>query len=845
MLLKKIVQIVVLLMLTVNFCIAQNNILNTKVDINTSDKTLKQILSEIEKQNGIRFSYSDNLLPKTLFNKIESQPTLKQFLNNLLHPINIDYKIVKEQIVLFESAREIEYFNLSGFVRDQKNSENIINGAVYANDVGIGTITNTYGYFLIKLPEGFHKIKFYSLGYELIDTMIDVRSDTHISINLKPKSFQMQEIIIRNNIESDFMESAISNIAKMTIGKLKEMPNILGEHDALRNLDMMPGMQISEFSTSSIYTRGGTSDQTTFLMDDAEVFTASHFSGASIFNPDIINHIDIYKNELPTIQSGALSSVIDVRLRDGDMQQWHTSGSIGLLTARALIEGPIKKNKSSVLLAVRRTYADRVLEPILKHYNVKLKFYFYDINLKLNHIFNDKNRIYFSLYSGADKIDHYMFMEHHNYIYNLRYNHIFGNHLFSNLTLSIGLDKTDLSNFYFKGNMKWTSLSRNANVKLNFSHIVNRHINLKYGIQSTLHNIEPFDLELNTNGEIRVFESRINAQSVIQSGIYVDQTYNIGARLTLLAGARLNYYRAPSNQLQHNVDSSFYYAEWNATANYRATDKILLKINASQKQKTIHQLQVSAYGITINRWLPTNSNFLPERSFNTSLSAYCEPADWLNFSTSVYFRKMSNMIETMQEMRLIYEMNPEHFLHHTSSHANGCELTCNATFSKLHIAVSYDYTNSHWKTNGLNNNKSYPASFIRKHSFIINGRYNINERMQLSSSWQIASGIPYTAAIGKYVIDNKTVLQFNENRINTKKLPSYHRLDISLDIEGKNNQTKRWKSYWNFAIYNVYAHKNPLGVSYFISDDNGKERLNPGFYYFYQFVPSISYRFVF
>jgi len=374
MLLKKIVQIVVLLMLTVNFCIAQNNILNTKVDINTSDKTLKQILSEIEKQSGIRFSYSDNLLPKTLFNKIESQPTLKQFLNNLLHPINIDYKIVKEQIVLFESAREIEYFNLSGFVRDQKNSENIINGAVYTNDVGIGTITNTYGYFLIKLPEGFHKIKFYSLGYELIDTMIDVRSDTHISINLKPKSFQMQEIIIRNNVESDFMESAISNIAKMTIGKLKEMPNILGEHDALRNLDMMPGMQISEFSTSSIYTRGGTSDQTTFLMDDAEVFTTSHFSGASIFNPDIINHIDIYKNELPTIQSGALSSVIDVRLRDGDMQQWHTSGSIGLLTARALIEGPIKKNKSSVLLAVRRTYADRVLKPILKHYNVKLKF---------------------------------------------------------------------------------------------------------------------------------------------------------------------------------------------------------------------------------------------------------------------------------------------------------------------------------------------------------------------------------------------------------------------------------------------------------------------------------------
>ena len=249
--------------------------------------------------------------------------------------------------------------------------------------------------------------------------------------------------------------------------------------------------------------------------------------------------------------------------------------------------------------------------------------------------------------------------------------------------------------------------------------------------------------------------------------------------------------------------------------------------------------------MTVNRWMPANSRFRPERSFNTSLSAHLGVTDWLDVSADLYSRQMRNLIETMQEMRLVYEINPEKYAHHSSAMVWGVEIAANATFENLKMSVSYDYTNSQWLTQGLNDDKSYPASFIRKHTVHINGTYALSEFARLSATWQIASGLPYTVAVGKYVIDGKTALLFDDKQINTKQLPSYNRLDISVNIESKKNKTRRWKSYWDFAIYNLYARKNPLGVAYFTIDDNKKSVLRPGYYYFYQFVPSISYRFKF
>lgn len=822
---------------------AQNDVFDIKIDISTSGKTVKQIITDIETTKGIVFSYSDNLLPKSKLSKIEEGQPLGMFLSNLLHPNNIDFKLIDGQIVLFESAKEQTLYYISGFVTDKHNSESIINASVYVSDIGIGSISNSYGYFSIQIPEGIHHLKFYSLGYKMVDTVIDASNDKRLNIKLESVAYQLNEVVIKE-ANNNFIESALSTIAKLNIAKLKELPNILGEHDALRNLDMMPGMQISEFSTSNICVRGGTGDQTTFLMDEANVYMASHLGGfTSIFNPDVVNHIDIYKNELPASESGALSSVIDVRLKDGNMQEWHTSGSVGLITARAMIEGPLKKDKSSILLAVRRTYADKLFEPFWKNQNFKLKFYFYDINFKFNYIFNQRNRLYVSVYSGADELDHSMYLKWMNNVGTIRWNHIFGDHLFCNYSIIGSYNKSNLSNFHYNGQFKWRSICWDAKTKLDFTHHVNRHINLKYGIQTSYYSLEPFDLESET--ETTTFKNaRIHAQPISNYGIYTDQTYEAGSNLTFNVGFRYNAHNGPTNYL-NKKDSTIFYPEWNFTINYKASDKLLFKINTSSKTQPIHQLQVSSYGITVNRWMPSNSNFMPEKSHNASISAFYEISDLANISCNIYYRQMRHLIETMQEMRLIYEIDPEKYVYHSSAKVKGCEITANAIFDRLKLSASYDYTDSKWHTQGLNNGNGYPASFIRKHSFNITGTYTLNKRIRMSTAWIIASGNHYTSAIGKYVIDGKTVLLFDQDKINTKRLPNYSRLDISVDIEGKNNEQHRWQSFWNFAIYNVYARKNPLGIAYFSTNTNGETKFKPGYYYFYQFVPSVSYRFEF
>ena len=439
--------IVFALLLVAHAGFAQNGILDTPTEVNTSGKTLKQIISEIEKSTDITFSYSDNLLPKKQFGPVDSKLTIGKLLANLLLGADIDFKVVNGQIVLFKSDTKADNCMLSGYVTDKRSSESIINGSVYVADAGVGTMSNNYGFFTIELTGGAHHIRFNCLGYKQLDTVINVGKTHDILVELEPVSYQMNEIVVKESGGNDFLESAMSNVAKIDIEQLKKMPNVLGEHDALRNLDMLTGLQISEFSTSNICVRGGTGDQTVFLMDEANLYSASHLGGfSSVFNPDVVNHIKIYKNELPVSETGALSSVIDVRLRDGDMQQWHATGSLGLLTARATIEGPVKKEKSSVLLSVRRTYADKILNSFMKSHNFALQFYFYDINFKFNYKFNPRNRLFVSWYTGADKLDHSMYLKRTDHISSIRWNHIFGEKLFFNMSANGSYSSTDFAN---------------------------------------------------------------------------------------------------------------------------------------------------------------------------------------------------------------------------------------------------------------------------------------------------------------------------------------------------------------------------------------------------------------
>lgn len=811
------------------------------VQIETNNKSLKQILAEVEQQSSVRFSYSDNVISKINFvipgDHLQSVDQLK---DRLRMAYRIGSQTIDGQIVLFKlSTNELKYYYVSGFVVDSTSSESIIGGAVHSSIAGIGTTTNVYGYFSLYLPQGRHQLRCQCLGYKPKTITIDVSHNQQIRIELEPVVYQMNEVTVRSDNKDDIVEATESGVLRMNVNTLRHMPNVMGEHDALRNLDLMPGIQMSELSSSAINVQGGSSDQTSFMMDGVENFMPSHLGGfASGYNPDIINHINIYKGDISVENDEALSGIIDVRLRNGDLYKWHASASMGVFTLRALAEGPIVKGKTSVLLAARRTYADLFLSPLLRAQNYDANFHFYDINAKVTTTLNPHNRIFFSYYMGADKFDVSSKLRQINRIALVRWNHFYNRNLLSNLSLSVMQYETNLNNFYTNQAYSWQNLNFEARAKLDFMHNVNKAVNLKYGVHFAMFRLEPFDL-IPEKEESLIQRLHNKSQRMDIAKLYLVQNYQIGNNLAIDFGNNISVSKTPTNY-QNVDDTVMYYYEGNITAKYRLVEGWLLKTGFSTRVQSLHKLQTSTYGVTINRLLPANSRFKPERSNNLSINLLSTAFRNLTIDVGAYYRRQYNVIESMQEIRLLYDPDPEKFIYHSSAEIYGVEMSANYTYENLQLKAAYNYTQSNWTTNGLNQNAPYQASYVRKHSIDLIAQYSKN-RLSASASWKLASGLPYTSAVGTYTMGGNPVIQFSD-KINTMQMPLYHRLDLSVELRGRKNDIKPYNTYWNFSVYNLYAHKNPLGISYYSSDDNDHVWLNPRFYYIYRFVPSLSYR---
>ncbi len=827
----------------------QNNPLNIKISIDAKKIKAKQLIEDIEKDYDISFSYSDNIFD-TLFLQIQQSDSilLKDFLITYLKPKGISYKVIGSQIVLFAKKHPPQWFTVSGFIKDAKTSEDIIGSAIYVKSLQIGTVTNSYGFYSLKLPKGNYQIYFSSMGYNDTTIVVNLVKPKKVNIQLKQKTYAVSEITVNSHINSIFLESDLMNLIKVDIKSLQEIPVLFGENDALQNLSVLPGIQSNELSTSSISVRGGGASQTTFLMDESILYNASHFGGFfSIFNPDVVNNVNIYKSDVPVSEGGALSSLIDVRLREGNTQKWQVKGGLGLISARILVEGPIIKDKSSVLIAFRRTYVDVVTKLLSTDPNFKnMKFYFYDGNFKLNFKFNENNRLFLSGYAGTDKLSQVNNTVNSNYLGSVRWNHLFGSRLFSNTTLSASRNLMNQGTRDENEQLYWESTINNQKFKTDFSSYYSDAFKFTFGYAGNIYNISPFSLLTKTEKTITTrYESSLD--QMLLNSLYYQQTVTINKKLGIDAGLRFTYLLTEpfTDSL---VGLSDYYFEPHLRISYAFNKNSTVKGSFSQQVQPLHQLPLSNAGITINRWMPSNESFIPQKSNNFTIGYYNKNIWGANFVSEAYYRKMDNLIETMQDARILYTDDPESYLHKAGGTAYGVELLLSYKIQKVSAMLSYDYCKVTWETESLNFGNPYPASHTRKHSLNITGVYHFNNRVSASAKWIFASGIPFTAATGKYQVNGKTYLQFNNGKVNTKKLPPYHRLDLSLDIAGKKNETRRWKSFWNFSIYNVYFRKNPLGIYYFIpnyEDEVEVQGLNPGFYYLYQFVPSVSYRFEF
>ena len=833
----------------INNSFAQSNFNQKVVSLNTNGKSFKQIIQQLEQDYNVSFSYSDDMLPDFVLpeNKF-SNLSIKDLLKSLFVAHGIGYSIVNNQIVLYYNENSKPEFRINGFVEEIDSKRDLIGATIYIKGKEIGVITNSYGYFSLKLPVGLYTFQVRCLGYGSYVQTVYVWGDSFFRFKLKSKQYQVNEVVVRSDDNDQFVESAFQSLISLDIQSLQEFPGLFGENDALRNLSLLPGIQSNEMSTGSVFVRGGSNEQTVFLMDEGIVYNPSHFGGFfSVFNPDVVNHVSIYKSELPSNETGALSSIVDVRLREGDFDRWKVKGGIGMISVRASVEGPIVKEKSSLLIAFRRSFVDQAASLISEDESTQdLRFYFYDANVKLNYKLNKKNRLYLSTYGGADSFYKNSGIKRRNSQSTFRWNHVYNSSLFSNISLIHSVNGFNQDLNQNDEDVLWHSNINTIKTKADFSHYVSPRWKLKYGFLSTLFNVVPYKYTaIAENGSKTKDEAR--TEQMIINSMYFHQDFYIKEVLGIGAGVRIGHiYNSPFITRDNKYQGLLF--EPNLNLSLIFNKKTRIKSSYNHRVQPLHQLYINMLGIAVNRWMPASENYKPQTSDNLSLGIFRTEGFGLSYSLEAYYRKLENLIETLQESRVLYSNTPEYFLHNSSGTVRGFEFSLTYETKNIRFLTSYDYNNVQWLTNGINNNNPYPASHTRKHNFSISSVYRISDRVVASATWHWASGTPFTAATGKGIFDDKVYIVFSDDEINTRNLPDYHRLDLSVDIEGKKNNLRRWKSFWNFSIYNAYFHKNALGVVYFSEDvinNSYIKNLDPSYFYLYQFVPSISYRFNF
>ncbi len=826
-----------------------------------SQLTIKEILTKIQEEYAINFAYNDNILPsKTITTKEYINIKLSVFLNDILNPLNIRYKTVGNQITLYPEKTPFERgLTISGYVTDYETKESLIGVSIYLSGARTGTITNSYGYYNIKALPGEVRLSLSYVGYQ--DTVISIspNRDYVLDIDLKPLVYNVEEVVVHNADKHEYLESVMMNTATLGIAALQSQPGLFGENDVLQNIAVLPGILQSEISSGSIYVRGGSADQTMFLMDEAKIYNAGHFGGFySVFNPDLVNNVKVYKADMPVEENGAISSLIDVKLREGNSEKWHVKSGIGLIDMKASVEGPLQKEKSSMIVGFRRTYIDAITGLMRKNLEPSnLNFYFYDLNLKINSKINRKNRLFLSGYMGTDEFQIYYGLKRINQVATVRWNHLFNSKLFLNTSVNASRNFMNQTFYDYDSKFRWWRRISSIESKIEFNYLVNNYFRIKFGTNSSIVKIHPFHLDPINENSI-YYKVTSHYEHLYCNFLFSEIQYKLTKRLQGSVSGRLGHHINPYENLDtqetDHVPSEEYYRKFTfepqAYLKFSISDKIALKAGYNRQVNALHQLQLSNIGISVNRWMPANKIFNPAQSNNFSTGVYCLPYRWITISSEVYYRNMKNLVETLHNERMLTVQSPYKYLRKANGESYGADFIVNIDRKKYSGVFSYGYQFVSWKTEGINNGDPYPPPHSRPHSITMTNSLDISPRVNIILSWNYSSGTPFTPATGIYQVNGKSMISINEDNVNSRRLPDYHRLDFGINIKGKKNQIRRWKGFWNISFYNVYFRKNVFGISYFSLEENEGSNettinLNPKYLYLYRFVPSVSYRFEF
>ena len=754
-------------------------------------------------------------------------------------------------------SAENRRFTVSGNITDAATGEDIIGATVYVEELKTGTSANAYGFYSISVPEGTYHLIASFVGYEQQTQIIELTQDIRLNISIVPQVNTLSEVVVsaeKGNANVSRTEMSVERISTQT---LKRIPALMGEVDVLKAIQLLPGVQSTSEGTSGFSVRGGSHDQNLIVLDEATVYNASHLMGFfSVFNNDAIKDIQLYKGDIPASFGGRLSSVLDVRSKDGNNQKFSLTGGIGTISSRLTVEGPICTDKITYLVSGRRTYAD-IFIPILKKENLKnTALYFYDVNAKLSYRINDKNRIFVAAYLGRDKFNmNVAGMGFGNQTLTMRWNHIFSPKLFSNFTF-IGsfYDYSLRADLSEQMTMNWKSKINDYGFKSDFSYHINPNNNLKFGYHLNYHDFSP-----GKGGGLMTSFSQPNKYA-LQHSWFVSNETKIGKKFTVKYGLRYTLFQNISNgkQVYHLEnyavkDSTTYKrgAVYHNTGRfeprigmvYQFNDANSVKASYSRTAQFIQLASNSTAGSPLDVWFQSSNNVKPQLCDQFAIGYFRNFKNNM-FETSVelYYKGMKDVIDFKDHAELMGNNELEQELRFGSGMSYGLELMVRKNKGKLNGWVSYTYSRAKRKIDEINDGKYFRSPFDRPHNISIVLNYELSRRWVVSASWVYTSGTPVTYPTGRYEIAGRYVPIYSAR--NEYRYPDYHRLDLSATWSFKSNDRKRFKSELNFSLYNAYGRKNPWTISFKQETDDPNKTYAEKIYLF-TFVPSITYNFKF
>ena len=691
------------------------------------------------------------------------------------------------------------------------------------------------------------------MGYTNLQETITLDRNITQNFTLTEALQSLDEVVIESNIESLNIKTPQMSVNSLSASSIKQIPVVFGESDVIKAITLLPGVSSAGEGAAGFNVRGGAADQNLILLDEATIFNSSHLFGLfSVFNPDAIKSLKLYKGGIPAKYGGRVASVLDIYQKEGNKNEFHANGGIGLVASRMLLEGPLKKGSGSFLLGGRATYAHLFL-PLFDIDNIA---YFYDLNTKLSYKLDPKNKIYLSGYFGRDVFNVSESFEntYGNTVVNFRWNHLFSDRLFSNLSLIY-------SDYYYGLNLnfvgfEWNSGIQNMNIKYDFKQYISDRYKLEYGVHSTYYRFNPGIISPN-GPESGINKEELTNKFAFENAVYIDVNEQLTDKLALSYGARLStFLRLGQKELNvyenglaigYNADlnlyekidpigsqsdghgkviKSFMNLEPRVALSYQLDDNTSLKTSYNRMAQYLHLLSNTSSPTPLDVWAPSGTYIQPQILDQLAIG-YFKNYERYSLEVESFYKITKNRIDYIDGANLIANKAIEQIVLNGRSRAYGLELLFRKNKGRFKGWFAYTLSKSEQQTKGrtdlepgINNGNWYNTPYDKTHDISITSSYELSERWNLNANFIFQTGQPTTYPNGQYAY-NDIIVPTYEAR-NSSRLDAYHRFDVSGTYTPKSNKDRRWQGEWVFSIYNLYNRKNTQSLNFRENQDTGQ-----------------------